>query len=132
MADEMVDEAGEIETVSDGAASVAPEPLASEHVLSFEEVLEEAKAAERVLVRAGIMGVIIGAILCAGIWTGLVVLSLAIADTSISTGPVLAIGALVGLFAGAFYGGWAGTLYGNAAIEKAEADAEAEEHAHAR
>jgi hypothetical protein len=35
-------------------------------------------------------------------------------------GPVVWMGAGVGVFAGAFYGGWAGTMMGTAELEAAE------------
>lgn len=107
------------------AATTATEPI------TFEAALAEQRRAERLLVRYAALGIAIGAVVCAAIWTGLVWLALEIADSSISTGPALAMSAVVGVFAGAFYGGWAGTVAGNIAIERAEMAAEAEEHAHA-
>jgi hypothetical protein len=97
----------------------------------FEHALAEQMAAESFLIRAGVFGIVAGVVLCAAIWTGLMFLSLQMADTGIDDGPALLASALVGVLAGAFYGGWAAVLLANQALEKAEADAEAEEHAHA-
>jgi hypothetical protein len=113
-----------VEASGEAAAEVAA-------TSGFEHALAEQLAAESFLVRAGVFGIVAGVVLCAAIWTGLVFLSLQMADTGIDDGPALLAGALVGVLAGAFYGGWAAVLLANRALEQAEAEAEAEEHAHA-
>lgn len=110
-------------------SAVTPASTGGE-VLSADAALAVQQEAENRLARSGFIGAVIGAVLGALVWMGLVALSLLIADTGIDTVPMLAMGAGVGVFAGVFYGGWAGTLYGNTAIERAEAASEAEEHAH--
>jgi hypothetical protein len=110
------------------ADATTPAVKAGAELTPFEVALEQQRHAERTLVRYTILGVIVGGIVCAAIWTLLVFLALQIADTSVSTGPALGMSAAVGVFAGSFYGGWAGTILANQAIERAELAAEAEEH----
>ncbi len=74
--------------------------------------------AEHSLWRDAIIGMSIGAVVCAGIWALLVLIS--IAGTDWQLGPAMWMGAAVGVFAGAFYGGVAGTMIGARKLEHAE------------
>lgn len=79
---------------------------------------DEQRAVENVVARSAIAGSIIGAVICAAIWVGLV--TIALAGKGWSLGPMLAVGAGCGIFAGIFLGGWAGTLVGAMKLEHFE------------
>jgi hypothetical protein len=74
--------------------------------------------AERHLMRDAIIGVCVGMVVGAAIWAFLVFLALV--GTDWEPGPMIVMGALVGVFAGAFYGGWAGVVAGSNRLEHAE------------
>jgi hypothetical protein len=74
--------------------------------------------AEVTLFRRIAIGAGIGALVCAGVWMGIVVLALARSDTSL--GPMLSVGAGCGVFAGLFLGGSAGALSASGVLEAAE------------
>ena len=76
--------------------------------------------AEKSLVRSVLLGSTIGAIICAGIWLGLV--TIAVAGKGFSLGPMLAAGTVCGVFAGIFLGGCAGALAGAHRLEEVEHD----------
>jgi len=73
--------------------------------------------AERTFVRAALIGALIGAIVCAGLWIGIV--AIATANNGVRTWPLLLMGAGCGAFAGLFLGGWAGSMVGSKALEEA-------------
>ena len=68
--------------------------------------------------RDAIFGAVIGAVVCAGIWTGLVLL--AVQGKGQALGPVLLVGAGVGVVAGLFLGGCGGALAGARKLEHHE------------
>ena len=76
--------------------------------------------AEKSLVRSVLLGSTIGAVICAGIWLGLV--TIAVAGNGFSLGPMLAAGTVCGVFAGIFLGGCAGALAGAHRLEEVEHD----------
>ena len=73
---------------------------------------------ERSVFRYAIAGSLIGAVVCAGIWS--VLMAVALAGDRTNFGPMLLVGAGCGVFAGIFLGGWAGTLAGAARLEHHE------------
>ncbi len=74
--------------------------------------------AEVNLVRCVAIGMGIGALVGAALWTLIVVVALA--GSGAPLGPMLAVGAACGVLAGVFLGGWAGTLVGSGMLEDAE------------
>jgi hypothetical protein len=75
-------------------------------------------AAEAKFVRAVLYGVLIGMVVCAAVWVGLV--AVAVAGDGEPLGPVLWMAAGIGVFAGVFFGGWAGSMVGARALERHE------------
>ena len=78
---------------------------------------EEEVSAERTFVHAAMIGALIGAVVCAGLWMGIV--AIATAHNGIKSWPLLLMGAGCGIFAGLFIGGWAGSMVGSQALEEA-------------
>jgi hypothetical protein len=74
--------------------------------------------AEQSFWRATIIGMAIGAVVCAGIWALLALV--AVAGRGWPLGPALWMAAAVGVCAGIFYGGVAGTMIGARKLEAAE------------
>jgi len=68
--------------------------------------------------RDGIVGAIVGALVLAPAWAGLVLLALRNSGTALW--PAALMGAGVGVIAGVFMGGWAGTLVGSTTLEEFE------------
>jgi len=73
---------------------------------------------ERVIVRDTIIGAIIGAIVCAPIYVGMVFLALRNSGTALAPNLGMAVG--LGMYAGLFLGGCAGTLAGAKTLEHHE------------
>ncbi len=73
---------------------------------------------EGVLVRSTLVGMGLGALICACIWVGLV--SIALVGKGWEMLPMLLVGIVCGVFAGIFLGGWAGALYGASKLEHYE------------
>ncbi len=92
---------------------VAPSP-------SQQDVDAAQMRVEHTMLRDALVGALLGAILCAAIWTGLV--WLALRSSSTARGPMLGMGAGLGVLAGVFLGGWAGTLAGSSKLEHFEHD----------
>jgi hypothetical protein len=83
------------------------------------DVREAARAhAEGAVFRDGVIGAVIGALVLAPIWAGLVLFALRNSDTA-RLGPAL-MAAGVGVVAGMFMGGWAGTLLGSETLDHYE------------
>lgn len=78
----------------------------------------EQRAVEALVARSAIVGAMIGAVVCAVIWIGIV--ALALAGKGAALGPMLLVGAGTGMFAGIFLGGCAGTLVGALKLEHHE------------
>jgi len=94
-------------------ASISSSPVSTEN--------DEAQLlAEKSLVRSVLLGSTIGAVICAGVWFGLV--TIAVVGKGFSMGPVLAAGTICGVFAGIFLGGSAGALAGAHRLEEVEHD----------
>jgi hypothetical protein len=83
-------------------AASDPVPL-SDHDRS----LEEEKAAERLLLRAVVMGTVIATPICIAVWMLIVTLAIK-GESGLDWWQWLGIASVVGVFAGAFFGGWAG------------------------
>jgi hypothetical protein len=79
---------------------------------------EEQARAERTLLRAALIGVGLGSIVCVAIWIAIAVMALA--GTGESVTPMIWVGVVCGLFAGVFFGGWAGVTVGCRALEETE------------
>jgi hypothetical protein len=98
-----------------------PEPPAAPQ-LRLAAPAPEAEAAqlavERRMLRAALVGMAVGALVCIVLWD-LVVL-VALAGSGEPLGPPLLMGVVVGVFAGVFFGGWAGMLYGAHLLEEHE------------
>jgi fatty acid desaturase len=75
---------------------------------------------ERHVFRSTVIGMVVGAVVCAGIWALLV--AIALVGHGWALGPMLAVGAGCGVFAGMFLGGWAGALVGASQLEHHEHD----------
>jgi hypothetical protein len=92
----------------------APERAPLELVSTTSETTDEHEAmqrvAERSFARDVVKGALVGIVICAGLWTLLVLVALA--GTGAELGAALWMGAAVGVFAGIFFGGWIGTLVG--------------------
>ncbi len=76
------------------------------------------RRAEGVFVRSTLVGMGLGALICACIWVGLV--SIALVGKGWEMLPMLVVGVVCGVFAGIFLGGWAGALYGASKLEHFE------------
>ena len=74
--------------------------------------------AEHAVFRDAAIGAVIGAIVCAPIWAGMVWLALRNSGQALL--PAMAMAAGIGILAGVFAGGWAGTLVGGHALETFE------------
>jgi len=85
------------------------------------DVVEEQGQArvERTLLRDTFAGMLIGAVICAGIWCLLVFIALQGLHWVDKT-PMLFVGLGCGVFAGIFLGGWAGALIGASKLEHYE------------
>lgn len=101
----------ETETVETAAPASAP-------ALAVVPDTEEQRKVEGVVARSAIAGMAIGALICAGIWSVLVLL--AMAGSGFRVWPMLWVGIACGIFAGMFLGGWAGTLVGASKLEHYE------------
>ena len=97
----------------------ADEPVFLSPAEPVEESVDEVcSRAERTLAHRAIVGACIGAVVGAGVWMVLVLIALA--GSGVALGPMLAVGAGCGIFAGLFLGGWAGTVAGCGVLEEAE------------
>jgi len=74
--------------------------------------------AEAIFLRSIMWGMAIGVLACAAIWVGLV--AAATVHNGFRSGPLLAMAAGCGVFAGLFLGGAAGAMIGSRALEHAE------------
>ena len=81
---------------------------------------EEEVSAERTFVHSAMIGALIGAVICAGLWIGIV--AIATTHNGTRSWPLLLMGAGCGMFAGLFLGGWAGSMVGSKALEEAHHD----------
>ena len=70
------------------------------------------------MLRAALVGMAIGAVVCVVLWDLMVLIALA--GSGEPLGPPLLMGVVVGVFAGIFIGGWAGMLYGAHLLEEHE------------
>jgi len=76
------------------------------------------RRAETIYVRSIMWGMVFGVVVCAAIWIGLV--AVATVHNGVPSGPLLAMGAGCGAFAGLFLGGTTGAMLGSRALEHAE------------
>ena len=74
--------------------------------------------AEHTVLRDGVIGAVIGALVLAPIWAAMVLLALRNSGTALVPPTLMAAG--VGVIAGVFMGGWAGTLLGTRTLEHFE------------
>jgi hypothetical protein len=74
--------------------------------------------AEVKFARAVLIGVLVGMAVCGVLWMGLVLVALA--GSGERLGPMLWVGAGIGMFAGVFFGGSAGSMVGTRALERHE------------
>ena len=103
-----------VETTTERAPEPAPALAAAPPVVDD----SAQRAIEREVARCGMAGVVMGAIVCSAIWMLLVLLALA--GKGFRLGPMLAVGAVCGIFAGCFLGGSAGMLVGASKLEHFE------------
>lgn len=104
-----------VATTTERAPETAPAPA----VAAVPVVDDSAQlAVERTVFRCAAAGMLIGAVVCAGIWTLIVLLALA--GKGFALGPMLAVGVVCGVFAGFFLGGCAGMLVGGLKLEHFE------------
>jgi uncharacterized membrane protein YbjE (DUF340 family) len=94
------------------AAPATPEPVGVQPSDEAAQLRAETK-----FLRSTIRGSAIGALVCAGIWMGLV--AIATVGAGVPLVPTLAMAAGCGVFAGLFLGGSAGALAGSRALERA-------------
>jgi uncharacterized membrane protein YsdA (DUF1294 family) len=80
--------------------------------------LADDRRVERVVLRKAIVGAMIGAVVCAPLYVGLVLLALRNSGTAL--GPPIGIAVGLGLYAGLFLGGSTGTLIGSKTLEHYE------------
>ena len=86
--------------------------------ISLNQADENQLRAESTVVRGALVGMAIGAAVCAGIW--IVIVVIALAGSGFALGPMILVGAGCGMFAGLFLGGWAGTTVACSALEAVE------------
>ncbi len=106
-------------TATAEAEPTAPAPAPPTTVVPEPHYAEEVSA-ERTFVRSAMIGALIGAAVCAGIWIAIV--AIATTNNGIKSWPLLLMGAGCGIFAGLFLGGWAGSMVGSQALEHAHHD----------
>lgn len=106
---------------ADTTTAVVPAPSAEPAASEWPED-EFQREAERYLLRAIFRGSAVGVPVFVVLYIGLV--ALAVGGLGYRLGPVLWMGAIVGLVAGVFFGGWAGFVQ---SVEKLE---EAQQRAH--
>lgn len=82
--------------------------------------------AERTLWQRALVGGLIGMVLGALLWAGIVAVALVGSDFSI--GPAVWMGAGVGVFGGVFLGSWAGVMAGLRQLEETEHELMVERH----
>ena len=87
-------------------------------VESKADALEAQNQVERRMLRAALVGMAIGSVVCVVLWDLVVLMGLAGSGEPLG-GPLL-MGIVVGVFAGVFFGGWAGMLYGAHLLEEHE------------
>jgi hypothetical protein len=113
-------------TLPDAPATTAPgaQPpvlAAAPQPEVFHRAEEEAQLqAESVFWRAVIVGILLGMLVCAGIWAGLVAIATVNNGTNMAANLGMAAGC--GAFAGVFLGGCAGAMLGSRALAHAEHD----------
>ena len=81
--------------------------------------------AERTFWHRALVGGLIGMVLGATLWAGIVLVALV--DSGAALGPWIAMGAGVGVFGGAFLGSWAGVMAGIGQLEETEHELLAEQ-----
>lgn len=86
---------------------------------TVEDADELQHAAEHTMLRGVVAGTMVGSVLGALVWAGLVAVALMSLGGVALSGPVW-MGAAVGVFAGSFLGGWAGVVATTPALERAE------------
>jgi hypothetical protein len=106
-------------------AAVSPSPELRSEPLELSVVAGETldadteqRRVESQVARAALLGAVVGAFAGAGAW--MVIVVLALAGKGWALGPMLAVGAACGVFAGIFLGGWAGTVVGALRLERYE------------
>jgi len=105
-------------TPSQAEGCQSPVTATDERILQLAPRLVEDLRVERVILRDTIVGAIIGAVVCAPIYVGMVFLALRNAGTALAPNLGMAVG--LGMYAGLFLGGCAGTLAGAKTLEHHE------------
>jgi hypothetical protein len=109
--------ATEPSSVLEPTTSTAPAALAPLAPAVPEADAEQATI-ERTVAHSAIAGMIIGSVVCAGVWV--VLMMIALVGKGSELGPMLLAAAGCGIFAGMFLGGWVGTLIGASKLEHHE------------
>jgi hypothetical protein len=101
----------------------------AEHVMTFEEGVEEQLQAERSLWRTVVIGMVIATPICIAIWLAIVALAVG-GNSDVSWGLWLSIGAVIGLIAGAFFGGLFAFVTNSHVLDDTDRHAAAAKHEH--
>lgn len=80
--------------------------------------VETQEAVESRVFTSVVTGMVIGSVVCAVLWVGLVLMAHAFSDFDLS--PMLLVGIGAGILAGVFLGGSVGALRGSALLEHQE------------
>jgi len=110
-------------TLETPSVAASPPPPSTPRLRSVpatapDDDLDAQRRVERRAFRAWGVGMLVGAVVCAFVWCGLV--ALALAGGTEGAGGMMVTGAACGVFAGIFLGGWAGAVVGAIALEHHE------------
>ena len=127
---------GDVEPVEGGAVAPAAADAGGvaaaagdEHVMTFEEGVEEQLQAERSLWRTVVIGTVIATPICIVIWLTIVALAVG-GNSDVSWGLWLAIGAIIGIIAGAFFGGLFAFVTNSHLLDETDRHTAAAKHEH--
>lgn len=108
-------------TLESPGIDIRPEPPAPARLVVVPDPVDDLDLQRRVearFFRAWGIGMLVGAVVGAAVWCGLV--AVALAGGAEGRGAMMLTGAACGVFAGIFLGGWAGAVVGASYLEHHE------------